>query len=149
MNRRNFIGNLGISVAAFGSFSNTGLFAAGNRIIGANDRIRIGLIGAGDRGQQDLKDALKQPNIECVAVADVYSRRREQVKSYLQKIDTYDDPRRLLDRHDIDAVINATPQHLHSKYILASLDANKDIYSEKTLAWDIPEALTCRDAVRK
>src|SRR5665213_697064 len=148
INRRDFIGQVGVGVAALGTFSGARLFGADHRVIGANDRIRIGVIGAGDRGQQDLKEALKHPNIECVAVADVYSRRCEQVKSYLPKIDTYDDPRHLLDRQDIDAVINATPQHLHSKYILAALDAKKDIYSEKTMAWDIPEVLACRSAVK-
>ena len=149
INRRDFMEQVGIGIAALGASSGASLFAADRRIIGANDRIRIGLIGAGDRGQQDLKEALRHPNIECVAVADVYSRRCEEVKSYLPKVVTYDDPMRLLDRQDIDGVINATPQHLHSKYILAALDAKKDIYSEKTMAWDIPEVLACRDAVKK
>ena len=99
INRREFIAQAAMGAA---------LLAAGPtaRALGANDRIRIGLIGAGDRGQQDLKAALKQPNVECVAVADVYSRRRDQVKSYLPNIETYDDPMRLLERKDIDAVIN-------------------------------------------
>ncbi len=149
MNRRDFIEQVGIGIVALGASPGAPSLAADRRIIGANDRIRIGLIGAGDRGQEDLKEALRHPNIECVAVADVYSRRCEQVKSYLPKVATYDDPMRLLDRQDIDAVINATPQHLHSKYILAALDAKKDIYSEKTMAWDIPEVLACRDAVKK
>lgn len=149
MDRRDFIRGAGIGAVSLGTSSVSELFGMNRKIIGVNDRIRIGLIGAGDRGQQDLKDALKQPNIECVAVADVYSRRRDQVKSYLPNIDTYDDARRLLDRQDIDGVINATPQHLHSKYILAALEAKKDIYSEKTMAWDISEALACRDAVKK
>lgn len=142
INRREFLGQ-----AAMGAV----LLAAGPtaRAFGANDRIRIGLIGAGDRGQQDLKAALKQPNVECVAIADVYSRRREHVKSYLPNIDTYDDPMRLLERKDIDAVINATPLHLHAKYFLATLAAGKDLYSEKTMTWDIPEAVACRNAANK
>jgi predicted dehydrogenase len=144
MNRRDFI-EQGMSAAALGALPARRLLA-GNRVIGANDRIRIGLIGAGDRGQEDLKSALRQKNVECVAVADVYSRRRDEVKSYLPHIETYDDPMRLLDRKDIDAVINATPQHLHAKYFLATLAAGKDLYSEKTLAWDIPDALACRNA---
>jgi predicted dehydrogenase len=45
-------------------------------------------------------------------------------------------------------VINATPQHLHSKYFLATLASGKDLYSEKTLAWDIQEAKACRDAAK-
>jgi predicted dehydrogenase len=82
-------------------------------------------------------------------VADVYSRRRDQMKSYLPKIDTYDDPMRVLERKDIDAVINATPLHLHTKYFLAALEAGKDLYSEKTMTWDIPEAVACLKASKQ
>jgi predicted dehydrogenase len=146
MNRREFIGHAGIGITGLRAFPDRYLFALPRRVLGANDRVRIGLIGAGERGQHDLKSALRQPNVECVAVADIYSRRRDQVKSYLPGIEVYDDPLRLLDRNDIDAVINATPQHLHAKYFLASLAAGKDLYSEKTMAWCIPEAKTCRDA---
>jgi predicted dehydrogenase len=116
------------------------------RVLVANDRIHIGLIGTSDRGLQDLRDALQQPNIEWVAVADVYSRRREFAKSKLPNIETHDDPMRLLDRKDIDAVINATPFHLHTKYFVAALAAGKDLYSEKTMTWDIREAVTCLKA---
>jgi predicted dehydrogenase len=123
-------------------------FALGSRVLGANDRIRIGLIGAGDRGQEDLKSALRQRNVECVAVADVYSRRCDQVKAFVPNVATYDDPMRLLERTDIDGVINATQQHLHAKYFLATLASGKDLYSEKTMAWDIPDVLACRDAAK-
>src|ERR1700730_15523112 len=91
-NRRTFLAQAGMGVAALGAFPGRHLFAAGARVIGANDRIRSGLIGAGDRGQQDLKSALRQKNVECVAVADVYSRRRDQVKSYVPNVAVYDDP---------------------------------------------------------
>ncbi len=140
MNRRNFLGNAGKTIAAAAAWPSL-------RALGANNRIRIGLIGAGDRGQQDLMDALEQPNVECVAVADVYSGRREQMKAKLPGIETYDDPMRLLGRKDIDAVINATPLHLHARYFLAALAAGKDLYSEKTMTWDIEEAGTCLKAV--
>jgi predicted dehydrogenase len=147
MNRRDFIGKVGMGVSALSTIPASSLFAS-SRVIGANDRIRIGLIGCGDRGQEDLRSALRQKNVECVAVADVYSRRREQVKSFLPHIDTYNDPLRLLERKDIDAVINATPLHLHTKYFLAALDAGKDLYSEKTMTWNIPEAIACRNAAK-
>ncbi len=141
MNRRKFLGNVGkgaLAVAAMPSM----------RALGANDRIRIGLIGAGDRGMQDLGDALKQPNIECVAVADTYSRRRDLAKAKVPGIETYDDPMHLLDRKDIDAVINATPMHLHAKYFIAALSAGKDLYSEKTMTWNIPQTVECKKAAK-
>ncbi|HUV68544.1 MAG TPA: Gfo/Idh/MocA family oxidoreductase [Terracidiphilus sp.] len=148
MNRREFVGQVGMGVAALGSLKAKDAFGIGSRVLGANDRIRIGIIGAGDRGQEDLKSALRNPNVECVAVADVYSRRRDQVKAFVPNVVGYDDAMRLLERKDIDGVINATPQHLHSKYFLATLASGKDLYSEKTLAWDIPEAKACRDAAK-
>lgn len=141
MNRRKFLGNVGKGALAMAAMPSM-------RALGANDRIRIGLIGAGDRGMQDLADALKQPNIECVAVADPYSRRRDLAKSRISGIEAYDDPVRLLDRKDIDAVINATPMHLHAKYFQATVAAGKDLYSEKTMTWNIPEAVACRKAAQ-
>jgi len=138
--RRQFIGMAAGALA---------VAALPSRVLGANDRVRIGLIGAGDRGQQVLKDALAQPNVECVAVADAYILRQEQAKSVVPAVATYDDPRRLLDRKDIDAVIIATPLHLHAIYFLSSLAAEKDVYCEKTMTWDIAEAVACRDAAQK
>ena len=111
MNRREFMGTVGLGAAALTASKANRAFAMGSRVLGANDRIRIGLIGAGDRGQEDLKSALRQPNVECVAVADVYSRRCDQVKAFVPGVEAYDDPMRLLERTDIDGVINATPQH--------------------------------------
>jgi predicted dehydrogenase len=146
--RREFVGQVGMGIAALSTLPGARVLGADRRVIGANDTIRIGLIGAGSRGQTDLKHALKQPKVECVAIADVYSRRRNEVKGYLPKIDTYEDARRLLDRKDIDAVIVATPLHLHAKYFLASLSAGKDLYCEKTMTWNIPEAVACRKAAK-
>jgi len=139
MNRREFLG------LAAGTLA---LSAIPSRVLGANDRVRIGLIGAGDRGMQVLKDALAQPGVDCVAVADVYSLRRDQAKTFATSAETYDDPRRLLARKDIDAVIIATPLHLHAKYFLDSLAAGKDTYCEKTMTWDIPEAVECLHAAQ-
>ncbi|MDR3751851.1 MAG: Gfo/Idh/MocA family oxidoreductase [Terracidiphilus sp.] len=141
MDRRNFLSNATMGAIALAATPTM-------RALGANDRIRIGLIGAGDRGMEDLAEALKQPNIECVAVADTYSRRRDLAKAKVPGIATYDDPMRLLERKDIDAVINATPMHLHAKYFIAALDAGKDLYSEKTMTWNIPQAVACRKAAK-
>jgi predicted dehydrogenase len=139
LNRRAFVG------LAAGTLA---MAAIPSRVLGANDRVRIGLIGAGDRGIEVLKDALAQPGVECVAVADVYSLRRDQARTVAASAETYDDAQRLLARKDIDAVIIATPLHLHTKYFLDSLAAGKDVYCEKTMTWDIPEAIECLHAAR-
>jgi predicted dehydrogenase len=137
--RREFLGQAGMGLAMAATLPTA-------RALGANDRIRIGLIGAGDRGMEDLKTALKQPNVECVAVADIYSRRRDMAKQAVPNATIYDDPMKLLESKDVDAVINATPLHLHTKYFVAALKAGKDLYSEKTMTWDIPGAVECKKA---
>ena len=137
IDRRKFLGYMAGATVALAA-------ASSKKVLGANNRIRYGLIGAGDRGQQDLKDALRQPDTECVAVADAYTRRLEQAKSLVPGARAYGDPRQLLDQKDIDAVIIATPLHLHAPYFLAALAAGKDVYCEKTMTYDIPEAVECR-----
>jgi predicted dehydrogenase len=145
--RRAFLGQTLVGATAAGAFVPASL--AAERALGANDRIRIGIIGAGARGKEDLKSAIALPNVECVAMADVYTRRHDEVRRFVPKVEAYTDYRKLLDRKDIDAVIVATPLHLHAPHFLATLAAGKDLYSEKTMTWSIPEAVKCRDAARQ
>mgnify|MGYP000994332667 CR=1 FL=1 len=105
-NRREFLSGVVSTAVAAGQ-------SAGTRILGANDRIRFGLIGAGARGMEDLGLALRCPNVEAVAVADVYTGRFEKAQKLVPGIKTYQDFRRLLDDKSIDAVLIVTPQHQH------------------------------------
>ncbi len=119
------------------------------RVLGANDRVRVGIIGCGARGQEDLREVLKLPNVEFVAAADVYTRRHEEAKQLAPAVKTFIDHRRLLDLKDVDAVIVASPLHCHARHFIDTVAANKDLYSEKTMTWSIEEAVACRDAARK
>jgi predicted dehydrogenase len=112
-------------------------------VLGANDRVRVGMIGVGDRGNDLLDQVRSISNVDVVAMADVYSRRRDQAKSKVPGIQTYIDYRQLLDRKDIDAVIVASPLHIHARHFLDTLAAGKDLYAEKTMTWSIPEADRC------
>ena len=127
------------AVAAYGLFPSS-------RVLGANDRIRIGLIGAGGRGTQIFKAALKCPNVEGVAVADVYSRRLDAAKEIVPGIATYSDFRKLLDDKSIDAVLIASPQHLHALHFVPAIQAGKDVYQEKTMAFNPDHAKRMRKA---
>jgi predicted dehydrogenase len=109
---------------------------APERILGANDRVRLGLIGAGDRGTEILQAALHCPNTEAVAVADVYTRRLEAMKLIAPAIKTFTDFRRLLDLKSIDAVLIATPQHQHALNFVPAIQSGKDVYQEKTMAFN-------------
>ena len=136
--RRNFIGKVATGLA--------GTLAASN-VLGANDRIRIGIIGPGARGSEILREAVSLPNVECIGAADVYTRRLEDVKSIAPNIKTYLDYRHLLEDRDVDAVLIATPQHLHCEHFTAALDAGKHVYQEKTMAFTVAHAKRMRAAM--
>jgi predicted dehydrogenase len=118
-------------------------------VLGANDRVRVAMIGVGGRGEELLKQVLRVPNAQLVVIADVYSHRREEAKRMAPGIQTVDDHRRLLDMKDIDGVIVASPLHIHARHFQDALAAGKDLYSEKTMTWSISEAEQCLAAAKK
>ena len=132
--RRAFLGSMigGVTGAAVVAPAT----ASTGRVLGANDRIRIGLIGSGSRGKEILRAALRCHDVEAVAVADVYTRRRDEAKEIVPGIATFKDYRALLDDKTIDAVLIATPQHLHALHFVAAIQAGKDVYQEKTMAFN-------------
>src|SRR5215470_1466773 len=105
-NRRDF---LKASVAAV---------AASRTVLGANDRVRMGLIGCGTRGNMVSGFFLRHKDCEFVAAAEVVKSKLDQTAAKLEesgsKVERFGDYRRLLERKDIDAVLIATPDHWHS-----------------------------------
>jgi predicted dehydrogenase len=126
-----------------------GTIAVPSGVLGANDRIRLGIIGAGDRGMQIVREALACPNTQFVGFADVYTRRLEEAKKLVPDAKTYLDYHHLLDDKNIDAVLIASPQHLHCEHFCASLDAGKHVYQEKTMAFTVEHAKRMRAAFQK
>jgi predicted dehydrogenase len=137
--RRAFLGKVATGLAGALSVS---------RVLGANDRIRLGIIGPGDRGTQDLHDALNCPNTELIGAADIYTERLSAVKKIAPNAKTYLDYRHMLEDKDIDAVLIATPQHLHCEHFVASLAAGKHVYQEKTMAFTVDHARQMRAAYK-
>ena len=119
---------------------------AASRVLGANDRIRVGMIGPGMRGTQLLGHFVKQPNAEMVAFADVYTHRLEDAKKVAPNAKTYLDYRHLLENKDVDAVVISTPQHLHCEHFVAAMQAGKHAYQEKTMAFSVEHAKKMRAA---
>jgi len=113
------------------------------RVIGANDRIAIAVIGVGGRGSSDANSFARvgEKNNSCqiVAVADTYQKRVNKNKE-LHKCDGYLDYREILNRKDIDAVVVATPDHWHAHVALEAMDQGKDVYLEKPMCHTIDEA---------
>jgi predicted dehydrogenase len=117
-----------------------------SRVLGANDRVRFGMIGVGGRGMEDFRSALRSTNVEAVGIADLYTRRLDEAKSVAPQAKTYTDFHRLLDDKSIDAVIIATPQHQHALQFVPALQAGKDVYQEKTMAFNPDHARRMRHA---
>lgn len=141
-NRRKFMTHILQGGAALAASS----FYPSSRVLGANDRVRFALIGAGGRGQEDFRAALRAPNVEAVAVADVYTRRLDEAKKIAPQVKTYKDFRHLLDDKSIDAVLIATPQHQHALQFVPAIQAGKDVYQEKTMAFNADHAQRMRRA---
>ncbi len=135
--RRIFIGKVATGLA--GSIATTG-------VLGANDRVRIGIIGAGDRGTQILREAAACPGTEIAGICDIYTKRLELASSEFPSARTYTDYRRMCEEASIDAVLIATPQHLHAEQFIAAIDAGKHVYQEKTMAFTVEHAKRMRAA---
>ncbi|MBI3117124.1 MAG: Gfo/Idh/MocA family oxidoreductase [Candidatus Hydrogenedentes bacterium] len=132
--------------------------AGAARVIGANDRINIGLIGCGGRGRWVLQNMVHPANANTalVAVCDIWKQRQETYpgeaeKLYGLKPKVYADYRELLADADVDAVIIATPDHQHCGQTVDAVQAGKHVYVEKPLApvlADLPGLIKCRETVQ-
>jgi Predicted dehydrogenases and related proteins len=123
------------------------------RVIGANDRINVGLIGCGGRGTSDGKAFMKyarENNNACqiVGVCDVYTKRR-RINAENHQCKAYADYRELIARSDVDAVIVATPDHWHANIALEALDKGRDVYLEKPMCHTLEEAKKLVDTARE
>jgi predicted dehydrogenase len=166
MERRDFLKAAGSGVAAITA-------ASFQKIYGANDRIRIGLIGCGGRGAFDARlmrgakediqamapesfrdgnpdPRLREPRpVDIAALCDVYGSRMDAAKKWAPEAKTYTDFRKLLDDKEIDAVIIATPDPWHASMMILACEAGKDVYLEKPVIYRIAEAKAMIAAVRR
>lgn len=118
------------------------------------EKIVVGLIGAKGRGFSVLREALKQKNVECAAIADIddnvlNQRIADTEKIQNKKSQSYKDFRALIERKDIDAVIIGTPDHWHCLPLVYACQSGKDVYVEKPLANSIGECEVMVKAARK
>lgn len=146
MNRRSFV--RGLSAAALMAkpamslaTSVASVAAEENPHSTAAPPVRIGIIGAGSRGKELLRNFLRVPAVTIVAAADVYPPRFEQVDTLCgYAVARHRDYRAMLERKDLDAVVVATPLSLHAEHVIASLDSGRHVYGEKTMAFTMPDA---------
>lgn len=119
-----------------------------SRILGANDRILLGVIGCGDRGRYDANQFLKNPNVSIVALCDVYAANVERLRERAPEAKGFSDHRKLLEMKEINAVLIATPDHWHAACTIDALNAGKDVYVEKPLTLTIEEGPAIIKAAR-
>ncbi|MFO1022186.1 MAG: Gfo/Idh/MocA family oxidoreductase [Planctomycetales bacterium] len=137
LSRRNF---LAVSGASVGSVALSAASYA--RVIGANDRIRIGFLGAGGMANAHMnacKAIKEKDNLEFLGVADCWKTRADQGGGKMG-CPAYTDYRAVLDNKEIDYVTIATPEHWHARMTLDALDAGKAVYCEKPMTHRIEEA---------
>jgi predicted dehydrogenase len=162
LERREFLKNSGrVAIAAWTAVS-------ADRVLGANDRLRVGLIGCGGRGTLDARlmrgtaediqaqaagnpdPRLKEPrNVDIASLCDVYGTKVTAAKQWAPQAKTEKDFRAVLADKEIDAVIVATPDPWHAQITIMACDAGKDVYVEKPVMYRLNEAKAMRDAVRR
>jgi predicted dehydrogenase len=140
--RRTFLKSVGAGAAL-----TTSLFTG--RVAGANDRIRVGFIGLGRMGRGSLGIAVRIPEIDVVALCDIYKPNLELALQMAPKARTYKDFRDLLTAKDIDAVNISTPDHWHAYMMVEACKAGKDVYVEKPICVAVEEGKIMVQAARR
>jgi len=132
----------------------TGGFALSSMTIsraqGANERVRVGLIGCGGRGTSLAKQMKNTPGTEMVAVCDPDTDHMDKASAIFDgKPEKIRDYRKLLERKDIDAVIIASPNYWHALHMIHACQAGKDVYVEKPVCYDVWSGFQMAAAVEK
>lgn len=124
-----------------------------SRARGANDDIRVAVVGIRSQGGNHIKWFHKIPGVRVVAICDAdkkfLDREEKKFKDRNEKVDTYVDYRKLLEDKNIDAVITATPNHWHALVTIWACQAGKDVYVEKPISHNIWEGRKMVEAARK
>ncbi len=163
VNRREFISRSGKIAAGLGVAA--AVTGPAINVLGANEKVLIGLIGPGRRGRavmglcQQMSKERNKP-LEFIAVADIFEGWRDLAVMEIERtngkldveyehdIETYDNHMKLLENKDVDAVLVATPEHLHAQHMLDVIAAGKDMYIEKPMVHTIEEGLAVVKAAK-
>lgn len=147
MRRRNFLARAAAVSSVAGSVFSTTARAQGR---GANDEVRVAVIGCGVRGPQlALKDLPKATNAKVVVACDIDPDRARKFAAEAGNVPVETDYRKVLEMKDVDAVIIATPNHTHVPIAAAACLAGKDVYVEKPLSHNIREGRILEGIARK
>jgi predicted dehydrogenase len=153
MTRRGFLSNSGKSIAGLAVGQATLSAVSARRVLGANERVRVALVGCGGRGRMVLRAMIEQGG-EATYVCDLHPGRLEQgvqgaVEVQSRRPKTTRDMREVLDSRDLDAVVIATPDHWHAPATILACQAGKDVYVEKPHSHTIWESRKMIEAASK
>jgi predicted dehydrogenase len=150
LNRRTFLKQAAVTAAAFSLPA-----ASWARVPGANDDIRVAVIGFGGRGQDHIKSSrgLAKKGVRVVALCDVDSRILaagvESCRKLNEDVQGYTDLRKLLENQDVDVVTTASPNHWHALATIWAVQADKDVYVEKPVCHNVWEGGKMVEAARQ
>jgi len=124
-----------------------------SRVRGANDDVRVAVVGLHNKGKNHIKWFRKLPGVRVVAICDpdksILDREVKLFTERKEKVDTYVDYRKLLEDKNIDAIVTATPNHWHALITIWGCQAGKDVYVEKPVSHNIWEGRKMVEAARK
>jgi predicted dehydrogenase len=148
MKRRTFLNKGRAAIVGAGAVAKYSILP--HTVLGANEKIIAGVIGAGGRGRANMKNFIAQKEIEVGAVCDVYQQNLQKgLELTGGKASSYGDFRKLLERNDIDVILNSTPDHWHALTTILSCEAGKDVYVEKPISHNIHEGRKMVEFARK
>jgi predicted dehydrogenase len=138
MRRRHFIKQVSIGALGAGVAPSLALRAGATP---ASERIRIGVIGTGSRGQWMMRLFLRQPGVEIVGLCDVYDLRFKEGREITgAETPVYRDYREMLEKQPMDAVLIASPLRLHGEHMVAALERDLHVYGEKTMCYSLADS---------
>src|SRR5438874_820427 len=136
--RRSFLSAAALTAASYG------------RVLGANDRVGVGLVGFGLIGKRHALTYKELPEAELVAVAETHRGRLDEALGFVGgAAKGFGDFRKLLDAKDVAAVVVATPDHWHALVTMMACSAGKDVYVEKPLTLFVKEGRWMTDVARR
>ncbi len=152
LSRRSFL-KKSIATTAGASMMSAVIDSSRSPVLGANEQVRVAVVGFHSKGAQHIKVFHEIPNVRVAALcdvdADVLQGQVQKFKDRGEKVAAFRDVRKLLEQKDIDAIVIATPSHWHSLIGIWACQAGKDVYVEKPVSLNVWEGRKLVQAARK